>query len=265
MSFTKKTILVVDSSKTFILYMGIMLKRMGFNVVPADGCAEALNLMKIVTPDLVVMDSFLPSTDGFDTLRRIRRDEHVKDVPVVIMMARADADFERRCSEAGCNGYLPKPVPMDLLHDHIQEFIFSPLGFRRRHLRVQAEIKLFLTWDDVAREYRTETVSEGGVYLKTDSPFKVGKKVGVTIQHKSGKLSLEGVVIYTKGATDDKAGIPPGMAVEFKNVSARDALVLNRFVSELIAGDITDVSGRTVLTMPWRRTEMQDVPADDGN
>lgn len=53
------------------------------------------------------------------------------------------------------------------------------------------------------------------------------------------------------------------MAVEFKEVSSRDALVLNRLVSELIAGDIVDVSGRTMLTMPWQTRGKREATAEE--
>jgi CheY-like chemotaxis protein/Tfp pilus assembly protein PilZ len=252
MSFSKKTILVVDGSKTLVLYMGIMLKRMGFNVVPADTGLEALKLMKMVTPDMVLLDSFLPSLDGLETLERIRRGAHTKEVPVVVMMQQEDEEFSQACKKAGCNGILPKPIPMDLLHEYIQDFIFSPLGFRRKHLRVQTDIGVYISWDEAVREFRTDAVSEGGVYVKTPSPFKVGTKVGVTLPYKESSIKLDGVVIYIKNMADERVAMPPGMAIEFRDVPARVMLTLNRLVSELIAGDITEADGRTLLTMPWQ-------------
>jgi len=260
MSFSKKTILVVDSSKTLVLYMGIMLKRMGFNVVPADTGLEALKLMKIATPDMLLLDSFLPGREGLEALERIRAGADTKEVPVVMMMQQEDEEFRQECKRAGCNGFLPKPIPMDLLHEYIQDFIFSPLGFRRKHLRVQADIGVYVSWGDAVRQYRTDAVSEGGVYLKTDSPFKVGTKVGVTLPYKESNIKLDGVVIYIKNMADDRVAMPAGMAVEFRDVPPRVMLTLNRLVSELIAGDIAEAGGRTLLTMPWQSKNSQNTP-----
>ncbi|HEX9861321.1 MAG TPA: response regulator, partial [Nitrospirota bacterium] len=147
MSFSKKNILVVDGNKTNVLYMGIMLKRMGFNVVPADSGVEALKLMKLVTPDLMILDEGVQQADGYDTLVQVRRNWQTREVPVVMMTARSDDNFVKKCAGAGCNGFLPKPIPMDLLHEHIQDFIFAPLGFKRKHLRVQADIKVMLSFE----------------------------------------------------------------------------------------------------------------------
>jgi Tfp pilus assembly protein PilZ len=116
---------------------------------------------------------------------------------------------------------------------------------------------------DTAREYHTETVSEGGAYIKADDPLPVGTEVGISIRHKNGTLELSGRVIYIKGTFEAKSGIPTGMAVEFSDVSPRDTLILNRLVTELIAADVAEADGRPVMTMPWQSGSSGRISAED--
>ncbi len=59
-----KKILIADDNQTFLMYMGILLKRMGFTVIPAEDGLEVLKLLKIVEPDVIMLDIRLGTMDG---------------------------------------------------------------------------------------------------------------------------------------------------------------------------------------------------------
>ncbi len=249
MSSHKKTILVVDDNRTFSLYLAILLKRMGFNVTTAENGMEALRLIKMSLPDLVIMDVNMPVLSGLETLASIRADESISRVPVFLVSAETDEETVRKCEQAGSDAFLPKPVPMSELHDLMQEFVFTRTGFKRRYLRVHSKLKVMLLKDGAAKEMNTESLSEGGVYLGTDNPLPVGTHVDVVLPINGDTFRLRGTVIYTRGRFDDKIPIPSGMAVEFEDVSTREARSLCILVSELMTGDMAGTGGDKMIKM----------------
>jgi uncharacterized protein (TIGR02266 family) len=247
----KKTILLVDDNRTFVLYLGILLKRMGFNVVSAENGAQALDLIKKVHPDLVLLDINMPALGDVETIEKIRSDMEICEVPVIMLTGEPDERKILECTVAGCNGFLPKPVPMDELHNYLQDFVYGSRGARRKHMRVQADLKVMVLKDGAARELRTDTLSEGGVYIKTESPYSVGSEVEVGLPVEGlNPLKLRGSVIYVRGRYDEKTTVPPGMAIEFKGVTDAECAVLGRLVSDQMAGDMA--AGAAVIYMQKR-------------
>ena len=64
MTLRKKTVLVADDSETFVMYFSLLLKRLGFDVIPAENGLEAVKLIKVTEPNLVMLDIRLPGMDG---------------------------------------------------------------------------------------------------------------------------------------------------------------------------------------------------------
>ena len=73
MTSRKKSILIADDSETFVMYSSILLKRLGFDVIPVENGAEALKLIKVMEPTLVMLDIHIPVMDGLTTLRLNKR------------------------------------------------------------------------------------------------------------------------------------------------------------------------------------------------
>jgi two-component system cell cycle response regulator DivK len=87
-----------------------LLKSQGYTVFEAANGHEALELVKAHVPDLILMDLQLPELDGFTTTRILKQDPTTKDIPVVALTAYAMKGDAERASEAGCDGYITKPI-----------------------------------------------------------------------------------------------------------------------------------------------------------
>ena len=68
-----------------------------------------------VSIDVALIDIMMPEMDGFQTIREIRRHEHLRDVPLIAVTAKAMKGDRQKCIEAGASDYVAKPVDIDLL------------------------------------------------------------------------------------------------------------------------------------------------------
>ena len=99
-------ILVVDDEVNIIDLVRLYLERDGFRVEAASDGAQALEKIRALNPDLVILDIMLPEIDGFEVCRRVRNDS---DVPIIMLTAR-DEDIDKIVGlELGADDYLTKP------------------------------------------------------------------------------------------------------------------------------------------------------------
>ncbi|MFQ5575773.1 MAG: response regulator [Anaerolineae bacterium] len=123
-----KTILLVDDDNLIIETLTYSLQKEGFQVIATGDGREAVTLEQEHRPDVVVLDIMLPSLDGREVCRRIRR---TSAVPVIMLTARGD-EFDRVLGlEMGADDYLPKPFSFRELLARIRA-ILRRVEFERR-------------------------------------------------------------------------------------------------------------------------------------
>ncbi len=110
----KQHVLVVDDEIGALTLIGIMLERGGFSVQKAKDARVALAALDESTPDMIILDVMMPEIDGIELCELIRQRDDTRDIPILILSARGDAESIMRGMEAGANDYLPKPI---LHHD----------------------------------------------------------------------------------------------------------------------------------------------------
>ena len=248
MEFRKKKILIADDSHSFLMYIGIILKRMGFTVIPAENGLEALRFLRLVEPDVVMFDVALEKMNGITLLKHIKEDKETSHIPVVIVSADSTKETLQTCRELGCAWYVSKPVKVDKIHEALEECLFSQQGKKRRHVRAPLNEKVIVIYNGTLHELYTESLSEGGIYIRKKDPFPVGSEVEVTLPINGGEsLRVKGVVVYVKGLFGDVFTIPPGMAVEFRGVKDHEVNILRMYVEQLIAHDIFESQEETVI------------------
>ncbi|HEV8335979.1 MAG TPA: ATP-binding protein [Candidatus Polarisedimenticolia bacterium] len=103
-------ILVVEDNPANLKLVREVLKGRGYRVLEATSGEEALDALKFIHPDLILMDIQLPGMDGLTVTRRLKRDPATRDIPTIALTAHAMKRDEARVLEAGCAGYIPKPI-----------------------------------------------------------------------------------------------------------------------------------------------------------
>lgn len=120
----KKTILVVDDDvrNTFAVVSYLEIYEM--NILTAESGLDALEkLQQHPGIDMVLMDIMMPGMDGYEAMRRIRRNTHTANLPVIAVTAQAMKGDREKCFEAGASEYVSKPIDLKELIEKMVLFI----------------------------------------------------------------------------------------------------------------------------------------------
>ncbi len=135
MRLDERQILIVDDDMRTVYALSATLRARGAEVLVAEDGKAAIELLGSGRGvDAVLVDIMMPEMDGYETMRRLRKDGRLDKVPIIALTAKAMGSDRERCLEAGATDYLPKPVDADrlvaMLHSHLT---------MEAHAREQAE------------------------------------------------------------------------------------------------------------------------------
>lgn len=105
-NFERRRILVVDDEERMVRFIRMNLEHDGFEVSEAFNGREAIQKIRDVTPDLILLDVMMPDLDGFEVLESVRE---VSQVPVIMLTAKGEEDDRVRGLELGADDYITKP------------------------------------------------------------------------------------------------------------------------------------------------------------
>lgn len=118
-----KTILLVeDNLHNRQIFAGI-LTHYGYTVEEATNGEQGVEMAQSVAPDLILMDLSLPVMDGWAATKKIKSIGAISHIPVIALTAHAMAGDEGRALEAGCDGYLSKPISPKKLVEEVKRFL----------------------------------------------------------------------------------------------------------------------------------------------
>ena len=118
MNDTTKHILCIEDEPEMIDLIRLILGRRGFEVIGAAGGKEGLEKVRQEPPDLILLDLMMPDMDGWEVYQQIKADEKTKDIPVIVVTAKAQSiDKVLGLHIAKVDDYIAKPFsPQDLLN-----------------------------------------------------------------------------------------------------------------------------------------------------
>ena len=106
---SKRILLVEDHEDNRNIYRTI-LEHYGYQVLIAVDGQNGIRLAREEQPDLILMDLSIPVVDGWEATRILKLEESTRAIPVIALSAHALDEDRERAREAGCDGYLAKPV-----------------------------------------------------------------------------------------------------------------------------------------------------------
>lgn len=120
--FSRKILVVDDNQDSRELVVKI-LKNRGYQMIEAVDGEEALEKAIAENPDLILMDISIPKLDGYEVTRRLKSQIKFKDTPIIALTAHAMKGDREKAFEAGCEGYISKPINVRELPDQVKAYL----------------------------------------------------------------------------------------------------------------------------------------------
>ncbi len=120
-----KKVLVVDDEIHIVHVVAIKLRNNGYEVIPAENGADALELARKEKPDIIVTDFQMPVMTGLELVEKLRDNEQTRDIPVIMLTARGFAVEDEQKEDLQISKFLSKPFsPKELLRS-IEDILYQ--------------------------------------------------------------------------------------------------------------------------------------------
>jgi two-component system phosphate regulon response regulator PhoB len=113
-------VLIIEDERDLVEGLTYNLQREGYDTVVAHDGQEGLRKAQTLLPDLILLDIMLPSLSGTDVLKQLRAGERTRDIPVIILSARAEEMDQVEGFSLGADDYVPKPFSPKVLMQKIK-------------------------------------------------------------------------------------------------------------------------------------------------
>ena len=126
MSVASRKILVVEDNDMNMQLVEFLLEEGGYDIVKAASGEEALAIAHdgaVGAPDLILMDIHLPGMDGLSVVRAMKTDDRTRRIPILALTAHAMRGDKDRFLEAGCDGYISKPIDVKTFISSIEQYL----------------------------------------------------------------------------------------------------------------------------------------------
>jgi len=117
------TILVVDDNPTNLKLVSDVLEFEGYDILKAVDAEQAQVVLADTIPDLILMDIALPGMDGLTLTRKLKADERTRYIRIAALTAFAMKGDEQKARDAGCDGYITKPIDTRKLPEQVAEIL----------------------------------------------------------------------------------------------------------------------------------------------
>lgn len=116
-------ILIIDDNELQLNYLTDLLKGHGFRTYTLQEGAQAIEVIRKIQPKLIILDIMMPGIDGFTILKKIREDQNIKLIPVIIYTGKAYQVDQKKALFLGANSFLAKPVKGAVIIEEVKKYI----------------------------------------------------------------------------------------------------------------------------------------------
>lgn len=153
-------ILVVDDVEANRNVVSRRLENTGYRFVAVDSGEKALRAIENDKPDLILLDYMMPGMNGIEVLEIVRNDWGLKELPIIMLTARAEAEAVVTALEAGADDYISKPIDFDVLKARIEtqlNKVKSNDGLRKANAALDERVAMrVLAFDQLREEVERE-------------------------------------------------------------------------------------------------------------
>jgi two-component system cell cycle response regulator DivK len=124
---SKKQILIIEDNHDIHELVRFLLEQAGHDVLAAYDGLSGVKLANEEKPDMILLDLAIPELDGWEVAKQVRANPEMQSTPMVALTARTLPDELKRALDAGCNGYISKPINVESFREMVEEYL-APAG-----------------------------------------------------------------------------------------------------------------------------------------
>ena len=118
-----KTILHIEDNSDNRMLIRRILQFEGYQVLEAENAGSAMSLLAVYRPDLILMDINMPDEDGYTLTQKLKSIPALIHVPILAITANALKGDKEKSLQAGCDGYIEKPIDIDSFLEQLAYFL----------------------------------------------------------------------------------------------------------------------------------------------
>jgi CheY-like chemotaxis protein len=235
-------IIVVDGNTVSRFTTSIILQRLDYDVFSVKSAEEAIAVIAIAPPRLVLAEIALPEMNGIDLVKKLRQEKPTKDIPIIIYTKMQDAAYRNACEQAGCSRYLLYPAEPNKLYEAIQEVTeATPRHFVRLHAFLEVAVGAESIPGHVVTRERISALSINGMYVNMLKPLPYGTVMPFSIFLRGANersIDVDGKVLYSSSYDSTTSNVKqPGMGIKFARITPQDQELIASYIQEkLMAG-----------------------------
>jgi two-component system alkaline phosphatase synthesis response regulator PhoP len=119
----KKRILIVDDEPDVLMLTSLRLEKHGYEILTAVNGRDAFDSIQKEKPDLVLLDLIIPVTYGTEVCRRVKNDENLKHIPIILYTAHGEVMTEEKAKSFGADDYIAKPFDTEELMNKVERLL----------------------------------------------------------------------------------------------------------------------------------------------
>ena len=190
-----KNILLADDDLNALKLEKVFFQRKGFKVFTATSGKDVLTTCNKETIDLIMLALYLPVMNGDEVCRKIRSDNQLKDIALLMVLPSANPEDEVICRKSGANEFISKPIN----ESRLQSIIY-PRVSRLLNVSPRKKMNISVRFDRNGKDSQFGNLlnlSMTGMLLETHTPFKLSDLVPLSFRdpRKSNILELEGRIV----------------------------------------------------------------------
>jgi two-component system, cell cycle response regulator DivK len=131
---TQKIILHIEDNFENRILVRRILQSASYQVLEAENALQAINHLRTTRPDLILMDINMPDVDGYTLTSKLKTVQGIKHIPIIAITANAMRGDREKSLQAGCDGYIEKPIDIDILLELVEQFLQVTVETEQPHV-----------------------------------------------------------------------------------------------------------------------------------
>jgi two-component system, cell cycle response regulator DivK len=229
-------LLIVDCDANHLFYAAMLLQRLEYNICTAKTAEEALEMISVALPALVITEINLTGMSGLELTRRLKANGRTVTVPVIAVTEKFTQAVELECGQNGCVTCIRKPIQAEELYRTVQAAIENT---PRSAMRVFT--RLAVTVNNIELDYErgefVSVLSEKGLYIRTLKPYPKKALIHIQMFINNNSVSSDALVLSSH-AFGEGPFKEPGMGLQITRITSQAQGVIRQYIKDEITKGI---------------------------